>query len=194
MLQNNEVAAGIFLIIGILMNMPFPICAIIGGIYGAFAVTPWYTPALQVIILEIAWFILNLFFTLVMGTSIGTFSVATKLLDKLEWINFRGVIGRKQFFIRLLIIFVTMILIGLLAVMIDNEITVFLAIIGFIFTVLALYSTYAKRLHDLGMSGVWCVGILLFNILTKNFPDFNFVVSIIIICAFCFIKGDKDSQ
>lgn len=114
------------------------------------------------------------------------------LLKMLEWINFRGCIGRKTFFLRMLCMFICLLITGISFVLFPNKVTGCCAIVAFVILVLLMYSTYAKRLRDLGLSGHLCLGILLFNVLTKDYREFNMIVTVIIMCAFCFIKGEKE--
>ncbi len=193
-MTNNEVAAGIFFVVGVILCLPFPIPPLVAALYGAFSSGPWYVPVLQVIVFELAWFIVNFLFTLVLGTSVSIVAVGEMLLEKLDWTNFKGVIGRKIFFIRMLCVFVGLAITGFAFGMFYSQIMTILSIGIFIFLLLCMYSTYAKRLHDLGLPGYLCLVILAFNMLTKDYHEFNLIVTIIIMCAFCFIEGSNKGE
>ena len=193
-MTNNEVAAGIFFVVSVILSLPFPISLLVAALYGAFSSGAWYVPLLQVTVFELAWFFVNFLFTLALGTSASIVAVGEILLEKLDWINFKGVIGRKTFFIRMLCVFVGLAITGFTFVMFHSKIMTILSIGILIFLVLCMYSNYAKRLHDLGLSGYLCLVILAFNMLTKDYYEFNLIVTIIIMCAFCFIEGGNKGE
>ncbi len=186
----NTVACFIFVGTDLLPFIPSLFGVVIALIYGAFAYEPWYMPALQVLALKLVFFVVNIIFSIFISTGVAAFSNGDGL-NKLNWLNFKSRIGRKQFFLRMMIGFLGYSISGATLAHTENTLVSFLALAGILMFGILNLSTYVKRLHDLGKSGYWSLGILVLNIVTYDNALLNLFVMTVLLCALCFIKGDS---
>lgn len=73
-LYHSDGAVAIFAA-GVLAGIPFLLCVVIAGIYGAFSDMYWYIPVIQLIFVEIVWYLACLLLNVCFGISVASFKL-----------------------------------------------------------------------------------------------------------------------